>query len=136
MRTDLLVTSTSSEAVSGLAETEAETSRARLLIEGSRALRLGAEGLLTSSLEVGLRYEGGDAETGGGLVVGGSLRYAAGGLTMELGARGLLAHRESDYEEWGVSGSVRSARSRRGTSSRTRALTPRWATDSTRREDC
>ena len=36
-----------------------------------------------------------------------SLALASGSLTMELSVRGLLAHSESDYEEWGVSGSVR-----------------------------
>ena len=109
LRADLLATSTSSDAAANLAETEAETSRIRLLLEGSRALKFGAEGVLTPSVELGLRYDGGDAERGSGLEVGSSLRYASGRLTMDLGVRGLLAHSESDYKEWGVSGSIRLA---------------------------
>ena len=35
-------------------------------------------GMLTPRIEVGGRYDGGDAETGAGLVVGGSLGYAVG----------------------------------------------------------
>ena len=111
LRTDLLFTSSGSDAaenlVTELVETEAETSRIRLLLEGSRAFRFGEDAVLTPSVELGIRYDGGDAETGGGLEVGGSIRYASGGLTMELSVRGLLAHSESEYEEWGVSGSVR-----------------------------
>ena len=107
VRADLLVTSTSSDAATNLVETEAETSRIRLLLEGSREFRFGEDAVLTPSVELGIRYDGGDAETGGGLEVGGSIRYASGSLTMELSVRGLLAHSESDYEEWGMSGSVR-----------------------------
>ncbi len=77
--------------------------------EGSRSLRVGDSGVLMPTVEVGVRYDGGDAEAGEGLEVGGSLTYAAGALTMELSARGLIAYTESDYEEWGVSGSVRFA---------------------------
>ena len=106
LRADLLVTSTGSDAAAGLDETEAETSRIRLLLEGSRSFKMGAEGDLTTSLELGLRNDGGDAETGSGVELGGGVRYASGGLSLEFRARGLLAHSESDYEEWGVSGSV------------------------------
>ncbi len=114
LRADLLVTRTSSDAVSEagtgrLAETESETSRLRLLLEGSRSFSFGEHAVLTPSVELGLRYDGGDAERGAGLELGGALRYAAGSLTVEVSARGLLAHSESDYEEWGVSGSVRLA---------------------------
>ena len=103
-----------------LVETEAETSRIRLLLEGSRAFRFGKDAVLTPSFQVGVRHDGGDAETGGGLEVGGSLRYAAKRLTIEISARGLLTHQESDYEEWGVSGSIRlgSAEQGRGLSMR------------------
>ena len=95
LRTDLLVTSTSSDAAANLVKTEAETSRLRLLLEGSRAFRFGKDGVLTPSVELGIRYDGGDAETGSGLELGGSLRYASGSLTIELSARGLLAHQAS-----------------------------------------
>ena len=74
LRADLLAASTGSDAAAGLAETEAETNRIRLLLEGSRSFRMGAEGELTTSLELGLRSDGGDAETGSGVELGGGVR--------------------------------------------------------------
>ena len=105
-KSDVLVVRTESEAVPDLNAADARTRRLRLMLEGSREVEL-AEGILRPSLEVGLRYDGGDAETGSGLELGGGLRYAnSKGFTLEVRARGLLAHEQSDYEEWGVSASV------------------------------
>ena len=60
-------------------------------------------------MEVGLRHDWGDAETGFGLELGGRVHYAdpALGLTIEAAVRGLLAHEDDDYQEWGASGSLR-----------------------------
>ena len=109
VRSDALLTWTSSEESRDLAEAEARTSRLRLALEASREFGLASGARLTPSLEAGLRYDGGDAETGGGFEVGGGLRYAGSGFTIQVNARGLLAHADDDYEEWGVSGSVRIA---------------------------
>ena len=57
-------------------------------------------------MEAGLRYDAGDAETGAGLEAGGGLGYAFGRLSLEVNARGLLAHQDTQYEEWGFSGAV------------------------------
>ena len=48
---------------------------------------------------------------GFGLELGGRVQYAdpALGLTIEAAVRGLLAHEDSDYQEWGASGTVRVA---------------------------
>ena len=56
-----------------------------------------------------MRHDGGDAETGTGVEVGGRIRYtdAGSGLTVEANARKLIAHEDSGYEEWGAGGSVR-----------------------------
>ena len=108
LRSDAAFVRTESEATAGLAASEADTSRLRLALEGSREVRLAA-GVLTPTVELGLRLDGGDAETGAGLELGGGLRYASGRLAVELSARGLLAHEENDYGEWGVSASVRYA---------------------------
>ena len=106
IKSDLLVVSTESEQAPGLAAAEAETRRFRLALEGSREVTFPG-GVLRPSLEIGLRYDGGDAETGSGIELGGALRYAgAGGLTVEMRTRGLIAHEEADYEEWGVSATV------------------------------
>ena len=80
----------------------------RLALEGSHAHALAAGGTLTPALELGLRHDGGDGETGAGIELGGSLRYEnpAIGLIVEGRGRTLLAH-GGDYEEWGFGGLVR-----------------------------
>ena len=55
---------------------------------------------------MGIRHDGGDAETGTGIEVGGALRYEGNGITIEGAVRTLVAHEESGYEEWGASGSI------------------------------
>ena len=64
---------------------------------------------LTPTLELGLRHDWGDAETGVGVELGGRVQYAdpAWGLTVEGAVRGLLAHEDNAYEEWGASGTMR-----------------------------
>ena len=106
VKTDVLFVRTESEAATGLAAADARTRRLRVSLEGSREVKLDG-GVLTPSLEIGLRHDGGDAETGSGLELGGGLRWAGlKGFSVEVRARGLLAHEERDYEEWGVSASI------------------------------
>ena len=106
LRSDALVTRTDSDAVHGLAGAHGATSRVRLMLEGSGSMPLSTGGVLTPSLEAGLRYDGGDAETGAGIELGGGLGYAAGNLSVEVSARALVAHEDTEYEEWGFSGSL------------------------------
>ena len=106
LRSDALVTRTDSEAVQGLAGAQGATSRVRLMLEGSGSMPLSTGGVLKPSLEAGLRYDGGDAETGAGIELGGGLGYAAGNLSVEVNARALVAHEDTEYEEWGFSGSL------------------------------
>ena len=113
-RTDLRVTRIASDGVEDneaglLAAAAGGTSRVRLLVEGSRPFRFGERRLLTPTLELGVRRDGGDAETGTGIDLGGSLRYAdaALGLTAEASGRYLVAHEDAAYREWGASASVR-----------------------------
>ena len=91
-----------------LAASESQTSRLRFVLEGSQRIELAGGQALTPSLEVGLRHDGGDAETGTGVEVGAGVSYAdpALGLTVTAKARGLVAHDDADYTEWGASGSV------------------------------
>ena len=106
LRSDALVTRTDSDAVRGLAGAHGATSRVRLMLEGSGSMPLSTGGVLKPSLEAGLRYDGGDAETGAGIELGGGLGYAAGNLSVEVNARALVAHEDTEYEEWGFSGSL------------------------------
>ena len=110
-RTDAMLTRTSSDAVAGMASADAEAHRLRLVLEGSRGFAWAEGRRLTPTMEVGLRHDWGDAETGFGLELGGRVQYAdpALGLTIEGAVRGLLAHEDDDYEEWGAWGTVRIA---------------------------
>ena len=107
LRSDALLLRMSSKAVEGMAASEADVSRVRLLVDASRAFEIEKGGTLTPSFDVGVRHDGGDAQTGTGLEVGAGLRWAGGGITIEGAVRGLVVHEESDYGEWGASGSVR-----------------------------
>ena len=114
-RTDAMLTRTSSDAVTTgagkLESAEADAHRLRLVLEGTRGITWPEGRTLTPTLEIGLRHDWGDAETGFGLELGGRVQYADPtlGLTIEGAVRGLLAHEDSDYQEWGASGSLRIA---------------------------
>ncbi len=115
-RTDAMLTRTSSDAVAGMASADAEAHRLRLVLEGSRGFAWAEGRRLTPTMEVGLRHDWGDAETGFGLELGDRVHYAdpALGLTIDAAVRGLLAHEDDDYQEWGASGSLRLAPGARG----------------------
>ena len=104
---DALLTNTVSEATSGLLGAEGEASRVRLMLEGSGTMHLATGGMLRPTLEAGLRYDRGDAETGAGVEIGGGLAYDVGRLSLQVDARRLLAHEDTAYGEWGFSGSLR-----------------------------
>ena len=110
-RTDAMLTRTTSDKVAEMESAEADAHRLRLVLEGSRGFAWAEGRSLTPTMEVGLRHDWGDAETGFGLELGGRVQYAdpALGLTIDAAVRGLLAHEDSDYEEWGASGTVRVA---------------------------
>ena len=112
-KTDVRLTHIGADAAEGaaglLGATAGATSRLRLLLEGSRPFAFGPMRTLTPTLELGVRRDGGDAETGMGVDLGGSLRYAdaALGLTAKAGGRYLAAHEDAGYREWGASASIR-----------------------------
>ena len=111
-KTDALILGTSTAEVSGpggnLAAAEAEVTRLRLALEASRPVMLGASAVLTPSLEVGLRQDGGDAESGYGLDLGGGLTLFDPdlGLESEVRGRGLLSHESKGFRERGFSGAL------------------------------
>ena len=110
-RTDAMFTRTTSDAVAGMEGADADAHRVRLILEGSRGVAWAEGRTLTPSVELGLRHDWGDAETGFGLELGGRVQYADPGLglTIEGAVRALLAHEDADYEEWGAWGTVRVA---------------------------
>ena len=129
LRADAVVQRMRSDAATSprLAASEAQTSRVRLMLEGSHAIAVGDGGRLVPTLEVGLRQDGGDAETGTGIELGGGLAWTdpATGLAVEAKVRGLVAHEDADYGEWGAGGSVRIAPGADGRGL-TLTLAPAW----------
>ena len=107
VRSDAVLTETASGASENLLSASGATSRVRMILESRGSLPLSAGGALTPTLETGLRYDGGDADTGFGFELGGSLGYSVGGLSAQMRARLLEAHEDAGYEEWGMSGSLR-----------------------------
>ena len=110
IKTDAFLVEMESDAVrrtdGNMAGTKSDASRVRLALEGSRAFEVGA-GTLIPRAEIGIRQDGGDAETGTGVEIGGGISYQGAGFSIEGSVRKLVAHEESGYDEWGASGSVR-----------------------------
>ena len=118
-KTDAMMVQTASERGRGadggnLEAARATVTRLRLGVEASRPILFdpgsasGAGGgtTLTPSLEVGVRHDGGDAETGFGLDLGIGLALSdpERGLQAEMRARGLLAHESEGFRDLGFSG--------------------------------
>ena len=102
-----------------LAAATADVWLLRAGIEGSRRFVLAGSGsgtgggdaggmVLTPSFELGARLDGGDAETGLGVDLGGGLAFAAPrqGVALDLKGRGLIAHEASGFREWGASAAL------------------------------
>ena len=98
------------EDAGSIEEMALQVGRQRLMVEGAHGRELTSGATLTPSLEVGVRNDTGDGETGTGVEVGGALRYEnpASRLTVEGRVRTLVSH-SGDTGETGVSGLVRIA---------------------------
>ena len=109
-KTDALWVGAASDLLDGptgrLNASEAGVTRVRTALEGSRGFTLGGDRLsLTPSVEVGLRRDGGDAETGAGMDVGGGLAFtdAVTGLSLDVRVRTLVVHQADGFSERGMS---------------------------------
>ena len=109
-KADALYVTAASDLVDGtmgrLNASEAGVTRVRTALEGSRGYTLGGGRLsLTPSVEVGLRRDGGDAETGAGMDVGGGLAFtdAVTGLSLDVRVRTLVVHQAKGFSERGMS---------------------------------
>ncbi len=107
---DALWTRTTSDAVSDpdrdetLAGVSAAVTRLRLGLEGGQVMPLSQSGMLMPRLEVGVRHDGGDAETGLGLEVGGGASLTLNnGLSLDIAARTLLVHAQEGVQDRGFS---------------------------------
>ena len=88
--------------------TNAAVSRLRTALEGSQSMTIAKRMALTPSVEIGIRQDGGDAETGRGIDLGAGLVLADGvtGLAVDIRVRRLLVHQATGFAESGMSISV------------------------------
>ena len=109
---DALRTRTTSDAVrsetGNLAAASGETSRLRLGLKAAWERTLASGVTLWPNLEIGLRHDGGDAETGHGLEIGGGIGVGdpARGLSVSLEGRTLALHEDGAFDSWGLGVSV------------------------------
>ena len=106
---DALWTRTRSDAAAqgqqlSLAATSGQRTRLRFGLEASWAQTLESGTTRTPWLSLGLRHDGGDAETGLGLEIGGGLdwRDPLRGLSVGVEGRALALHEERGVKDWGV----------------------------------
>ena len=105
---DALWARTSSDKTHELATSESDVTRLRLGLEGSWRITTASGGHVTPKLELGMRHDGGDAETGFGVEVGGGLAWIDPrlGLALDLSGRTLIAHGSDDLEDQGFAASL------------------------------
>ena len=105
---DALWARTTSEKTNDLAASDSGVTRLRLGLEGSYRIALGEGGHVTPKVEVGARHDGGDAETGLGVELGGGVAWSAPGvgLRLDLSGRTLIAHGNDALEDRGFAASL------------------------------
>ena len=109
---DARFTRATSEAVNraegNLAAAEADVWLIRAGIEAARPMAVGAAATFIPSFEMGVRLDGGDADTGFGTDIGAGLAFSSPqkGLRLDLKARGLMAHEAAGFQEWGAAASL------------------------------
>ena len=108
LTSDALWARTSSEKTRDLAVTDSDATRLRLGLEGSYRVALEGDAHFVPKLEIGARHDGGDAETGFGVELGGGIAWVDPGLglSLDLSGRTLLAHENDDLKDRGMSASL------------------------------
>ena len=136
LKADAFWVRTESDRVAGsafgnLAGAHGESSRVRAVLDGSRTFSFASGAALTPSVELGVRHDAGDAETGTGLEVGAGLGWAdpSRGLDMALKVHGLAVHAAEGYDEWGVTGQLRLVPGGNAGRGLSMSLTPSYGAD-------
>ncbi len=109
LKSDGFAVQLKTEGEEGLSSVSGVARRLRLGLEMSRDVYVTGDSLLLPSVEIGGRWDGGDADSGVGMEIGGGIEYVHRGLGLSVEARGryLLFHEESEFEDWGGSFSLR-----------------------------
>ena len=108
LESDAMFVRAASDATAELAASEAGVSRLRLSLNGSWRFALENGGALTPSLEVAVRHDGGDAETGFGVDLGGGIDWVDphSGVQLELEMREIVAHEAQDFRDRSLSAAL------------------------------
>jgi len=108
LTSDALWARTTSDKTTDLAAGDSNVTRLRLGLEGSYRVALDDGGQFTPKLALGARHDGGDAETGFGVELGGGLAWSTPvlGLALDLEGRTLLTHAADDFEDQGFAASL------------------------------
>ena len=131
VKTDAFLVRMQSDGREFLPAVAAETSRVRLMLEGSRNLSFANGSSLTGSLELGGLADAGDAETGAGAELGAGLAYMHPvGLAIQARGHVLLAHEQSEFKQWGGGLTVNFDAGEQG-QGLFFAFSPSWGTPST-----
>ncbi len=109
LRADAFTVRIESDAAVDLAGVTAVAQRVRFAPELSGQWAVGEGAALQGRLDLGGRWDGGDAESGLGAEAGATLGFAhmATGLSVETRGRALVAHQTSAFREWGAGFAVR-----------------------------
>ena len=105
---DALAVWSNSDMVRGMRAARTEVTRIRLGLEGNLLFDMGGGATLGPEFELGLRRDGGDAETGMGIDVGAGIVWTDPGRGLQANVRGriLLSHEDEGYSESGFAGSL------------------------------
>ena len=116
LTSDALWARTSSDKTGELNATDSDVTRLRLGLEGSYRIAMeslsragrGNGASLVPKVEIGARHDGGDAETGFGVEVGGGIAWVdpSLGLSLDVSGRTLLAHENDDLKDRGFSAAL------------------------------
>ena len=112
-----------------------EAYQQRVSLEVSHTCIICENRYVIPTLEIGVRNDAGDGETGNGLEIGGEVEYRAIdlGLRVSVNGRWLAVH-SGELEEWGLGGSVRFEPGARGGEGQGfwMSITPEWGETSSR----
>ena len=102
---DALWADTGSEEAGEFRASDASVTRLRLGLEAGWPMALDGGGHFAPRFETGIRHDGGDAETGFGVELGGGLTWShpRSGLAFDLQGRTLLTHEDDDVADRGFS---------------------------------
>lgn len=127
VKADAFVVRTDAEEVRDMAGVVATVQRLRVASEVGGRWSLSGGSALTSRVELGARFDGGDAETGAGAEAGAGIGYVHEGIGLTVDARGrmLVAHQASSLRDWGASVAVR-VRPRGEAGGLSMTLEPTW----------